>query len=300
MIFWVWIAFTNICLLASLTELFKPNASSLFKLCLEASSRNLSEVNYTNEYIKSEYFLGFLRNLNTSLARKSIKYSWTDWRNWESHYYERENFANHPVCTAAAFSYLPFSLRKVKGMNHNKRTFARVQDKASLSLKLVTAESLYQSSFVYLKRTACIQNISVEVVKYSGRFEKSTKTILFADRLKKIYDSTPPISRKYMIVLFVDSYDVIIQLNATAIIQRFLDFNHSIVFGVEHTCFPLKYFPWNLNLGKWLGTMKNGFFNNRYICDHLFPALPEDIEDRENRCKFYAVCFMIAYSYSLG
>jgi len=134
LIFWVWGASTYVCLLAAKvqTELFQTNASSLFKMCLEVSSRNLSEVSYTEEYIKSEYFLGFLSNLNIALGKNSLIPIWTNWRNWATHYEERDNAENHPVCTAAAFSYVPFSLRNIKRTNHD--TSGQLHERRILAL----------------------------------------------------------------------------------------------------------------------------------------------------------------------
>ena len=292
-------AFVTLLTSGPLNELLFPIAPNLFQLCLEASNHKLTGASYTKEYINSELFLEFLNHLNNSLGRNFSHHDWTDWRSWEHHYVERANRErrfnhNHPVCSAAAFSYVPFRVQK--GEVHHQINLKKYHNKANYSLKLLTVESFDESPLVvYLKRTACLQNIPVFVIKDNSTqgFSASKKALLFAAHIKKLYDSTPVIARQYSIVLFVDAHDAIIQLNPSSIIERFLEMNHSIIFSAEHTCFPLKYFPWNLNLGQWLGTCPKACSNNRYICDHLFPDPPESVQDRENKCKFCFICALI-------
>ena len=75
------------------------------------------------------------------------------------------------------------------------------------------------------------------------------------------------------IVLFVDSTDVLFQSDKDTILQKFLSTGSRILFSGEHACFPMKYWPWNMDLGEWLykDGCKGACSNARFVCDHLFP-----------------------------
>ena len=75
------------------------------------------------------------------------------------------------------------------------------------------------------------------------------------------------------IVLFVDSTDVLFQSDKDTILQKFLSTGSRILFSGEHACFPMKYWPWNMDLGEWLykDGCKGACSNSRFVCDHLFP-----------------------------
>lgn len=52
---------------------------------------------------------------------------------------------------------------------------------------------------------------------------------------------------------------------------------------VEHACSPMKSYPWNLNLDKWLGPCTGACSNSRYICDTLYPQPSPKLKDKTNK-----------------
>lgn len=114
--------------------------------------------------------------------------------------------------------------------------------------------------------SACRRQLPIQVLGVGIKnFYNMRKLYLFYDFLSKI----PKAEENSTVVLFLDGTDTLIQSNSDEIIDRFLSLNTRILFSSEHGCFPMKYWPWNLNLGHFK-PCKGSCSNSRYVCDHLF------------------------------
>merc|ERR1712226_1188687 len=95
-----------------------------------------------------------------------------------------------------------------------------------------------------LFRSACWNNVSLHVLHadgWSGLGQKIEMTMAFLDHLVK--DETSK-----WIVMFVDSYDSLIQVSAEEIKSRFLASGHKVIISSENNCFPWQAPFLNLNV----------------------------------------------------
>jgi len=94
-----------------------------------------------------------------------------------------------------------------------------------------------------LLRSACWNNVSLHVLRadrWSGLGQKIEMTSAFLDRLGTDESTT-------WIVMFVDSYDSLIQVSHEEIKHRFLESGYQVIISSENNCFPWQYPFLNLN-----------------------------------------------------
>lgn len=130
----------------------------------------------------------------------------------------------------------------------------------------VTVLSTYNGIKGITTESSCRRKLSIHVLGVGDKnFYNMKKLFLYRDFLNQI-----PISEENStVILFLDGTDTLIQSDSDEIISRFLSLNTRIVFSSEHGCYPMKYWPWNLNLGNFK-PCKGSCSNSRYICDYLF------------------------------
>lgn len=176
-----------------------------------------------------------------------------------------------PICTAAAFSHVPFPL---KPWHHQEKKPIAIHHHDT-ELVVVAVDSNYLAHHQNpTAKSACLNGVKIHILGqgYKNLFDNGLglKISLLRQFMKEI-----PKSDTTKVILFVDGSDVIFQANETEILSRFLESNSKILFSGEHSCFPMKFFPWNFNLGTWLGPCSGACSNSRYVCDELFPKVPE-------------------------
>lgn len=98
-----------------------------------------------------------------------------------------------------------------------------------------------------LFRSACWNNVSMHVLhsdKWKGLGQKIEMMSSFLDYLAEESKA----SGTRWIVMFVDGYDVLLQVDSEEIKRRYLESGHSILISSETTCFPFGMPMCNLNL----------------------------------------------------
>lgn len=258
--------------------------TNLLELCRETRALGPG---YECTSLDSEPFIAFLSALRDTISpnggnytdTEDVLHNATDAASWRIHCLAQQKLHDvrtPPICVAAAYAYVPFSIRMHKSNFLNTQTTA-IATKAvdNLHLIVVTVDSNYKSHRQPTPRSACMNNVRLHVLgkgikNFYGK-GLGAKVDLFREFLNTLLplnDST--------VVMFVDGSDVIFQKDPSAILKGFAESRAQILFSAEHACYPMKYFPWNLNLGKWLGSCSGACSNSRYVCDILFPVPTPD------------------------
>ena len=143
----------------------------------------------------------------------------------------------------------------------------------------VTVLSNYKAIKGITLESSCRQKLPIHVLGVGIKnFYNMRKLQLFFNFLNQI----PRADENSTVVLFLDGTDTLIQSNSDEIIDRFMTMNTRVLFSSEHACYPMKYFPWNLNLGQFK-PCKGSCSNSRYICDNLFKKTKQNIMDPTNQ-----------------
>ena len=239
------------------------------------------------EGIYSPVFDTFLKYLNKFKVEDST--DWGSTKNWDLRCNQQRSLNDsryHVLCAAAAFAFVPFPLKRksttlkpYRDMLHNISQY---------KLVAITVESKMKDvNKINLLRSACIRGIPVTVlVANATTFRHGDKINLLKRHLNILRSTLTSAKAQKTIIIFVDSKDVLFQSAAHIILSIFLNTQLRILFSAEHSCFPFKYFPYSMNLGRWLGPCVGACSNNRYICDSLFDDPPPDVTDRSNKCRY--------------
>ena len=281
----------------------------LSKLCLRARSsyRNSCESIDSNSFNE---FLDILVTVNITVDNQYLLSSWKDHCSQQSLFVNKYKSVNHhPICAAAAYAHIPFPLTS-NHIHEGKSSTRSLQDTTDLKMNQHTDNSKYKLLVVTLStiidwniplfRSACFHDIPVTVL-YPKSFKRTLSNHQINKKKQKdIYTVANKILslQQYIfslnasihdenttIILFIDAFDTIFQINTKLILKRFLKTNSKILFSAEHSCFPFRYFPYTLNLGKWIHSCWGDCSNQRYICDEIFPHVPKHLTDKSNRCK---------------
>ena len=180
-----------------------------------------------------------------------------------------------PVCVAAAYSLVPFALGKTKQHLQISEvvdpTVSPVVNPSDLRLITVSVDSNYKHHRAPTSYSACIYHVKINILGkgIENFYTKGLggKAALF----KSFMEQHVPRDDPNTVILFVDGSDVLFQGDEYQILRRFVQTNARVLFSAEHACYPMKYFPWNLNTGDWLGPCSGACSNSRYVCDQLFP-----------------------------
>lgn len=227
-------------------------------------------------------FLNFLSALKNLLG--DDVYNVTTKESWDEHCAIQKSLRDSriaSVCQATAFTFVPFSVSQRQSILSRAAT---PTDPKNSKLHVISVDSRHRANSpidIPMLRSACVNNLPVTLLGSKGnrhRFELGDKIKV----LREYLDGLPTESNTSTIVMFVDASDVQFQTSATEILKRFHEANTRILFSAEHSCFPFKYFPWGINLGRWAGGCRGTCHNSRYVCDELFPLPPEDAPDKKN------------------
>ena len=214
---------------------------------------------------------------------------------WDLHcsIQEKLNDARTPsVCQAVSYLLVPFPLQPLpnhildleKEYNNDKyddNDHDLELKSKKLSLKVATVISNYKYKNSLTIQSSCLFKIPVTILGngITNMFQKglSMKILLLKkfidDIIKDNYNSN---DIDNIIVLFVDGTDTIFQSSEDELKRKFILSKKRIIFSSEHSCFPMKYFPWNYNMidhksnEKWESCTSGSCSNSRYICDKLF------------------------------
>ena len=238
------------------------------------------------EGIYSPVFDSFLKYVNNFKMEGHHDVGSTE--SWDRRCKQQQNLNDsryHVLCAAAAFAFVPFSLKRKSTIAKPNRT--KFHDISQYELVAITVESRMKNvNEINLLRSACIRDISVTVlVANATTFRYGDKITILKKHLNLLRSNLTVAKARKTIIIFVDSKDVVFQSSAHNILSSFLDTQTKILFSAEHSCYPFKYFPYSINLGRWLGPCKGSCSNNRYICDSLFDDPPAGVTDRSNKCK---------------
>ena len=184
-----------------------------------------------------------------------------------------------PVCVAATFSLVPFPLSALK--QYFMHSQSQNRNASELELITVTVDSNYKNNRAPTPKSACLHGVKMHIL---GKGTKNfyAKGLGFKVELLRSFMQSIPRSDSN-VILFVDGSDVIFQASTDVILSRFVQSNAKILFSGEHACYPMKYFPWNINTGTWLGPCTGACSNSRFVCDSLFPSLVGNAPDPTNR-----------------
>ena len=184
-----------------------------------------------------------------------------------------------PVCVAASYTLVPFALHKSK-QNMQISTMGDLkgplQDFSHLRLVTVSVDSNYRHHKAPTPYSACLQRVKINIL---GKGIKNFYTKGLGGKaalLRSFMERNVPKDDNNTVVLFVDGSDVLFQGDELEILRRFTHSNARVLFSAEHACYPMKYFPWNLNTGEWIAPCSGACSNSRYVCDHLFPQPHEN------------------------
>ena len=120
-------------------------------------------------------------------------------------------------------------------------------------LVVATVDSNYKYNKSPTAKSACINNIKLHILGKGIKNFYSKGLGAKVQLLNNFIVNIPTEEVASKIILFVDGTDVLFQFGPEEILRRFKESNARILFSGEYACFPMKYFPWNLNLGRWLG-----------------------------------------------
>jgi len=233
-------------------------------------------------------FLGVLH----SMLGKGSPVSGTDVKSWDRHCAAQEQLKDtrtHSVCEAVSFLMVPFPLTPEAQRAKALRGPAFRPDAAVhlMELKLVAATVYTQYRFEKspTMQSSCRFKVPIHVL---GRGIRDIYKYGLGEKvnlLTQFLDTMPTSEDTRTVLLFVDGADTIFQKDSKEIIQRFHATGSNIVFSAEHSCYPMKFWPWGLNLEThdltWRPCDSGSCSNSRYICDHLFPV--GHPADRANR-----------------
>ena len=226
--------------------------------------------------ISSSAFQNFLDALRDVIGptHKDSKefYNATSATSWEIHCLAQQklnDIRTPPVCVAAAYAYIPFPVHPIHHILPKNKTNAQIY--MEYKLLVVTVDSNYKTCRAPTPRSAYMHNIQLHVLG-SGIKNFYSKGLGAKVDLFRSFMSRIPQNDTSTVIMFVDGSDVIFQDGESLILNRFIESHTSILFSAEHACYPMKYFPWNLNLGMWMGPCSGACSNSRYVCDTLFPS----------------------------
>ncbi|GAB5366463.1 hypothetical protein AAMO2058_001145700 [Amorphochlora amoebiformis] len=250
------------------------------KLALTGNRHNAS--NFCRG-IFSEGFRDFVKRVGSMATKYREKVEDLDawWR--ECRYYGRAH--DPPVCTALAYSFLPFNVSEnavvvaKKSNGSNPGTFCKAE---SLKLKVFSVETdVKGKQHCPLMRSAAGVGVSIDIIgtEIRGAIGPAEKLVL----IKRYVENIPKESLNSTILLFVDSRDVLIQGDKKQIIEGFVASDSRILFNSEGNCFPFNYFPMNMMLGDDpfnIPKESKGRFDGFHICGHLFPSVNNTVSGR--------------------
>ena len=281
-----------------------------------------------------QVFLNGLKSLHKDIS--GIDPKSFDKLSWDAHCSSQEKLKDgrtQSICQALYYLILPFPF-----YNHNHSLKKSIQDESNLDLnvkenkdksnnyknpleeittstselklKLVTVISDYKWNTALSVQSSCLFDTPITVlgVGIKNMFKKGLAKKIYL--LRSYLDHIPEHELDNSVVLFVDGTDTMIQTNEKVILEKFIKLGHRMVFSGEHSCFPMKYFPWNFNVygssssssssssnsssrigktglkkiikgDKWKPCGAGSCSNSRYICDTLFPKGPDN--DPANR-----------------
>jgi hypothetical protein len=251
-------------------HLFDSVRYDLLQLCRE--SRKMGPAGAC-EYATAKPFRTFLSIVGSIVGQESGTNSSIE--SWTEHCLAQKalnDFRSPITCVAASFAHIPFSLSPSNQNFSISTPLHRRSSPESTSLVIVTVDSNHKNSHGPTLRSACKQNLTLHILGVGMKKFYSRGLGAKVELLRKFLTSPANNFDKNALVMFVDGADVIFQSNESVIMSNFLNSGSRILFSGEHACYPMKYFPWNLNIGKWLGPCTGACSNSRYICDKLFPS----------------------------
>ncbi|GAB5368893.1 hypothetical protein AAMO2058_001358500 [Amorphochlora amoebiformis] len=194
-----------------------------------------------------------------------------------------------PVCWAFAYLTLPFPLHSKDIPSNLQNSYcshsnpedryqtkrAKKVDISKYDLVPLTVENRdLREKTCSLLRTSCGLGLEPEVLGQEMRNTKLNmrrmKLNLVVQRLEKI----PSSKRNRTVVLFTDSSDVFYQRRKEYILTTFFEHDADIVVSGEMDCFPFRYFPMSMTLGRntlmaWGDVSRR--YKNFHVCNELFP-----------------------------
>lgn len=216
---------------------------------------------------------------------------------WNSHCIEqlRNEIRTPLVCQAAAYLAVPFPLKvsdrkSIVTERSPDIINKKVPKRDSLKFISISIDSNYGSAHTtntITVNSACVHNVTIDILGVGDKLFKKLGWEAAANKLNYIVNFLRNIvDAENTIILYVDGHDIIFQDNTEELINKFLSTNTRILFGAEHACFPLKFFPWDMNIGPWLGYCTrhgNKCSNSRFICDTLYPKSGDQLKNPYNR-----------------
>lgn len=181
----------------------------------------------------------------------------------------------HSLCVASAFTLIPFPLDPTTKVPEIKERPSLNQNwNKDFELEVVTVLTNHRQVVSPTLESACKYGLSTHVLGVGLKNFYKHGLGGKANLLKNFMDKLPLERKKKTIVLFIDGADVVIQSGKNELIDRFLATRARILFSAEHSCYPLKYWPMSLSLGKWLGPCRGTCSNSRFLCDNVYPPNP--------------------------
>jgi hypothetical protein len=258
-------------------------ARTLARLCEEFSTDSGDPC----RGITSPEFGSFLTAMQT-LSRGSNVDGLTA-ASWEKHCQVQKALNDHRspvVCPAAAFAYVPFSLSPtaVKRMDAQRLRLddsleRRQQDKQRLVVVTVISKVRRKNPTL---RSACFNGIPIHVLGVGIKDFYKRGLGYKVDLLLQFVSKISASEDESTVLMFVDGADVLFQSSPSTILRRFRATKARVLFSAEHACFPMKYWPWNLNLGRWSGGCSGACSNARFICENLYPTSPSPSSNAES------------------
>lgn len=144
-----------------------------------------------------------------------------------------------------------FSQEGCKG-GHAEQTEAKASDTSQFTSVKVAVAAMYNGrmrrGLCGLLRSACWNDVSLHLLHtdgWRGLGQKSEMMLAFLEALVE----ESQISGTRWIVMFVDSFDVLLQVSSEEIKRRYLESGHKVIISAENNCFPWNNNFCSLNLG---------------------------------------------------
>ena len=236
---------------------FMPIRSQILDLCRETRSRG--EGNECSG-LDSSIFTRFLSLIDVLLNERDVHdaLNVSAWKDRCNAQLQLGDVRTPPVCAAAAFTLVPFALAPERQHLRQSVPMGGDIDISHLQLVTVAVDSNYKTHHRSpTAKSACTSDIEINIlgkgIKNFYKMGLAGKVELFRSFMKKFV----PQNDSNIVVLFVDGSDVIFQGSSKIILERFVRSRARVLFSAEHACFPMKYFPWNINTGKSMQTFCN-------------------------------------------
>lgn len=264
----------------------------LTSLCRQVRANKTADPCYGHHSRPFRDFLRALENLSrsdeTGVGNMSSPYSGISVtmtpESWDLHCAMQKSVKDSrdpSTCVAASFVAIPFPLIPASS-TFSTPPHPKTPPLSSLKLLMATVITNYDNStknshgkdsgtLPLAISSACRHGIPIHVMGVGIKNFYARGLGGKIEMLINFLRQVPVEEDDNTVVMFIDGTDVLIQDNSTTLLSKFLTTGSRVLFSGEHACYPMKYFPWNLNVGEWVGTCRGACSNSRYICDQLFP-----------------------------